>query len=72
VKSHLVWEKVLIPVEVPGISQERFRELMPTTYLSDDEFKVLLHAQVIESKYYLDKNCPNLPKEIYNAMNFEY
>lgn len=72
-KPHPVWgEKVLIPVEVPGISQERLRELMPTTYLSDDEFKALLHAQVIESKYYLDKNCPNLPKEIYNAMNFEY
>ncbi len=72
-KPHPVWgEKVLVPVEVPGISSERLKELMPTTYLSMDEFKALLKAQIEESKYYLNKNCPGLPKEIYNAMDFEY
>jgi len=71
-EPHPVWgEKVLIPKVVPGISQERLKELRPTTYLSIEEFKALLKAQIIESKYYLDKNCPKLPKEIYNAMDFE-
>jgi len=72
-KPHPVWgEKVLVPAEVPGISQERLKQLDPTTYLSMDEFKALLKAQIEESKYWLDKNCPGLPKEIYNAMDFDY
>ena len=71
-KPHPVWgEKVLVPAEVPGISQKRLRELDPTSYVSMEEFKRLLKAQIEESKYYLDKNCPGLPKEIYNAMDFE-
>jgi len=71
-KPHPVWgDKVLIPKEVPGLKQERLRKLEPTTYLSMEEFKRLLKAQIEESKFYLDKNCPNLPKEIYNAMDFE-
>ena len=72
-KPHPVWgEKVLVPVEVPGISSERLKQLDPTTYVSMEEFKALLRAQIEESKYWLDKNCPNLPKEIYQAMDFEY
>ncbi len=72
-KPHPVWgEKVLVPAEVPGIPQERLKQLDPTTYLSMDEFKALLKAQIEESKYWLDKNCPGLPKEIYNAMDFDY
>jgi len=71
-KPHPVWgEKVLVPVDVPGISQERLKQLSPTTYLSMEEFKALLKAQIEESKYWLDKNCPGLPKEIYNAMDFD-
>ncbi len=71
-KPHPVWgEKVLVPVEVPGLSQERLKELDPTTYVSMDEFRSLLKAQIEESKYYLDKNCPGLSREIYNAMDFD-
>jgi len=71
-EPHPVWgEKVLVPKNVPGIKPERLKELKPTTYLTMEEFKALLKAQIIESKYYLDKDCPNLPKEIYNAMDFE-
>jgi len=71
-KPHPVWgEKVLVPVEVPGIKPERLKQLDPTTYVSMEEFKALLKAQVEESKYWLDKNCPGLPKEIYHAMDFE-
>jgi len=71
-KPHPVWgEKVLVPKEVPGISQNRLKQLDPTSYLSMEEFKRLLKAQIEESKYWLDKNCPKLPKEIYNAMDFE-
>jgi len=71
-KPHPVWgEKVLVPVKVPGLSQERLKQLDPTTYLSMEEFKALLKAQIEESKYYLDKDVPGLPPEIYNAMDFE-
>ncbi len=71
-KPHPVWgEKVLVPKEVPGIPQNRLKQLDPTSYLSMEEFKRLLKAQIEESKYWLDKNCPKLPKEIYNAMDFE-
>ncbi len=70
-KPHPAWgDKVLVPVEVPGISEERLKQLDPTNYLEIDEFKRLLKAQIEVSKYYLDKNCPNLPKEIYEAMDF--
>lgn len=70
-EPHPVWgEKVLVPVEVEGLSWERLRQLMPTTYLSMNEFKRLLKAQIRLSKYYLDQQCPNLPPEIYNAMDF--
>ncbi|MCD6324432.1 MAG: hypothetical protein J7L55_04930, partial [Desulfurococcales archaeon] len=71
-KPHPVWgEKVLVPKGVPGLTQERLKQLDPTTYLSMEEFKRLLKAQIEESKYWLDKNSPNLPPEIYNAMDFE-
>jgi phosphoenolpyruvate carboxykinase (ATP) len=71
-KPHPVWgEKVLIPAELPGIPQERLKELEPTTYVSLEEFKRLLKAQIEESKYWLNRDCPGLPKEIYNAMDFE-
>ncbi len=71
-KPHPVWgEKVLIPKKVPGISDGRLRELEPTTYVSMEEFKELLRAQIEESKYWLDRNCPGLPKEIYTAMDFD-
>ncbi|MGQ4834496.1 MAG: phosphoenolpyruvate carboxykinase (ATP) [Candidatus Asgardarchaeia archaeon] len=71
-EPHPVWgEKVLVPKSVPGMKTDRLNKLKPTTYLSMEEFKALLKAQIEESKYYLDKNCPGLPKEIYNAMDFE-
>jgi len=71
-EPHPVWgERVLVPVEVEGLSRERLRQLMPTTYLSMSEFKRLLRAQIRLSKHYLDKQCPNLPPEIYNAMDLD-
>jgi len=70
-EPHPIWgEKVLIPVEVEGLPEERLKQLWPTTYLSMSEFKRLLEAQIKLSKYYLDKDCPGLPPEIYNAMDF--
>ena len=70
-EPHPIWgEKVLIPVEVEGLSEKRLKELQPTTYLPMSEFKRLLEAQVKLSKHYLDKDCPGLPPEIYNAMDF--
>ncbi len=71
-EPHPVWgSKVLVPKKVPGIPDERLRRLKPTTYLSMEEFKALLKAQIEESKYWLNINCPGLPKEIRNSMDFE-
>lgn len=70
-EPHPIWgEKVLVPVEVEGISRERLRELDPSTYYSMDEMKLLLRAQILVSKYYLRQQCPELPDFIYNAMDF--
>ncbi len=70
-KPHPVWgDKVLIPKHVPGLSDERLSQLDPTSYLEMEEFRRLLKAQIEVSKYWLDRNCPNLPKEIYEAMDF--
>ncbi len=70
-KPHPVWgDKVLVPKYVPGLTEERLSQLDPTSYLEMDEFKRLLKAQIEVSKYWLNKNCPNLPKEIYEAMDF--
>ena len=40
------------------------------THVGLDEFRRLLKAQIEESKYWLDINCPGLPDEIKNAMDF--
>ena len=70
-RPHPVWgERMLVPAHIPGIREERLRELDPTTYLDMSEFRRLLRAQVKVSKYYLDRNCPGLPREIYTAMDF--
>ena len=74
-KPHPVWgEKVLIPKKIPGFSEKRLKELEPLHYLSMEEFKALLKAQIEESKYWLDVNCPGLKEkipEVYYAMDFE-
>ena len=71
-RPHPVWgEKVLVPDEVPGITKERLRQLDPTTYLSMDEFKALLKAQIEISKHVLREKGLQLPDEIMNAMDFE-
>jgi len=70
-EPHPIWgEKVLVPVRVPGLSPKRLRELDPFTYRSLDEMKHLLRAQIEKSKFYLSAQCPGLPPEILNAMDF--
>jgi len=70
-KPHPVWgEKVLVPSEVPGISKERLKQLDPTSYVSLDELKALIKAQVEQSKYFLQSIGMKLPKEIFEAMDF--
>jgi len=69
---HPVWgEKVLIPKSVPGIRDERLKLLNPLSYISMEEFKALLKAQMEESKYTLQKLGLRLPPEIINAMDFD-
>lgn len=70
-EPHPFWgEKVSVPAKVEGLPQGRLRQLNPFTYRSMEEMRELLRAQIIKSKYYLDQQCPRLPPEIYNAMDF--
>lgn len=70
-ETHPIWGgKVLVPVEVEGLSKERLTELNPFHYRSAAEMKRLLKAQILISKFYLEQQCPGLPKNIFNAMDF--
>lgn len=70
-EPHPVWgDKVMVPVEVEGLSKERLAELNPFHYRSAAEMKRLLKAQILTSKFYLEQQCPGLPKNIFNAMDF--
>ncbi|HIE04864.1 MAG TPA: hypothetical protein EYP61_08905 [Candidatus Latescibacteria bacterium] len=70
-EPHPIWgEKVLVPVKVEGIPEERLRQLNPFTYHSMDEMREFLRIKIRISKYYLDIQCPGLPREIYDAMDF--
>lgn len=70
-EPHPIWgNKVLAPVEVPGMSERRLKELTPFTYHSIDEMRRLLRSQIIVSKFNLNKQCPGLPDYIYNSMDF--
>jgi phosphoenolpyruvate carboxykinase (ATP) len=70
-EPHPIWgEKVLISTEIEGISKERLSQLNPFTYRRMEEMKELIKAQIIKSKYYLSIQCPGLPEEILNAMDF--
>ena len=66
---HPLWgEKVLCPVEVPGISQERIKELSPFTFRTMDEMRKLLKAQITQTKKVFDQQIPGLRPEIYHAI----
>jgi phosphoenolpyruvate carboxykinase (ATP) len=70
-EPHPIWDgKVLVSTKVEGIPKERLRDLNPFTYRTMEEMKELIKAQIIKSKYYLSIQCPGLPEEILNAMDF--
>ena len=70
-KPHPIWgEKVLVPASVEGLPAGRLKELDPFTYRTMEEMRSLLRVQIKISKMHLDKQCPGLPPEIYNAMDF--
>jgi len=65
---HPFWgEKVLTPVSVPGISEQRLQKLNPFTYRSAEEMEKLLRAQIILGKYYNDIQCPGLDPDTYRS-----
>lgn len=70
-EPHPIWgEKVLVPVEMEGLPEERLKELNPYTYHSPETMKKMLKAQIIVSKYYLAQQCPGLDPIIEKAMDF--
>lgn len=70
-KPHPIWgDKVMVPVNVPGLSKKRLNELDPFNYRDLDEMKKLLRSQISSSKLALDVQSPDLPSEIYSSMDF--
>jgi phosphoenolpyruvate carboxykinase (ATP) len=70
-EPHPIWgEKVLVPVEVEGLTKQRLAELNPFTYRSYEEMEALLQAQILLSKYYLARQCAGVDRDIYYAMDF--
>jgi len=68
---HPIWgDKVLVPKNVPGISSQRLQELNPFNYHSTEEMERLLRSQIQVSKFFLSGQCPGLPENIFNAMDF--
>ena len=70
-EPHPLWgEKVLVPVEVPGLTKQRLAELNPFTYRTYEEMDALLQAQILMSKHYLSVQCPGISRDIYYAMDY--
>ena len=68
---HPIWgEKVLYPVEIPGFTKERLKELDPFNYRSRKEMEELLQMQLKATKNVFDKQVQGLDKSIYHAMDF--
>lgn len=70
-EPHPIWgEKVLVPVEVEGLTKQRLAELNPFTYRTYEEMENLLQAQITLSKYFLARQCAGVSRDIYYAMDF--
>ncbi len=70
-EPHPIWgERVLVPVDVPGLSEHRLSELNPFTYHSYDEIVRFLQTQVAVSKFHLREQCYGLDPAVEKAMDF--
>jgi phosphoenolpyruvate carboxykinase (ATP) len=70
-EPHPIWgEKVLFPVEVEGLTKQRLAELNPFTYRSYEEMEALLQAQILQSKYFLARQCSGIARDVYYSMDF--
>ena len=68
---HPIWgEKVLCPVDIPGLPKERLKELDPFTYRTKEEMVELLNIQLKNIEKVFDEQIPGLDKNIYHAMDF--
>lgn len=68
---HPIWgEKVSAPVRMEGLADERLKQLNPFSYHSIEEMRRLLISQIEVSKFYLGQQCPGLPEQICNSMDF--
>lgn len=70
-RPHPIWgKKVLVPVDVPGISRKRLEEFNPFNYRTGDEMRKLLKIQIEHTKSVFDREVRGLNKDIYCAMDF--
>lgn len=70
-KPHPFWgEKILVPVEVPGIPKERLAQLDPFNHRSEDEMRRLTYQLIERTEEVFAKEIPGLDKKIAYAMRF--
>jgi len=67
---HPLWgERVMVPVEVPGLSSERLDELNPFKYRALEEMRTLLQIQLTKTKEVFREKMEGLNQEIFKAMD---
>ncbi len=70
-EPHPFWgERVLVPVEVPGIPPERLRELNPFSHRSEDEMRKLTHQLIEQMEAVFAGQIPGLDPTIARAVRF--
>ena len=70
-QPHPFWgEKVLVPVEVPGIPKERLAQLNPFNHRSEDEMRKLTYQLVGRIEEVFEKQIPGLDPRIARAYRF--
>ena len=69
-EPHSLWRgRVMVPVEVPGLSLERLEELNPFHYRTMEEMRRLLQLQIKKAKGVFDARVRGLDAEIFHAMD---
>jgi len=70
-QPHPLWgEKVLVPVEVPGIPKERLAQLNPFNHRSEDEMRRLTSQLVERVEAVFEEQIPGLDKRIARSYRF--
>ena len=71
-EPHPIWgEKILVPVDVPGIPKKRLDEFNPFNFRSSEDMLKMLQIQLRKTKALFDKELEGLDEKIYHAMDIK-